>query len=203
MKHQVPPRPWMKPTETSRHLVHDVERKQRHSGIILCCPACFTPHPHTALLKTCIAKNTWSWTSQKNLATRPPSIQVRKCPDQWVVTNCCWLGPVWATQFLPLYFLLIFFTWNTAFTKAYFSFYTFFSISSLHCLLASHSKLIKTQFRNQSILRSSDENSLPGQFTAGQPWLSSPQGTLAPIVAMGTCRRHGLSSHKSLAVHTL
>lgn len=51
--------------------------------------------------------------------------------------------------------LLFFFTLSNCFHASPFHFYTTFSMSSLHCLLTSW---IKTQFRNWSILRSSNAN---------------------------------------------
>lgn len=103
-----------------------------------------------------------------------------QCSDQWVLTHCCWWGPVWATQFLPLFPPSIFALGTLLSQKPILV--SAHSISSLHCLLASHSKWIKTQFRNWSILRSSDENAAckdnslqvsPGSRLPREPWSPS------------------------------
>lgn len=182
MKHQVPPRPWPNTCwniqESSSWCVEKTKAFEYYTLL-----SSLLHHPPTLTL------HSWKLRLQSTHDPDPPSKTwpqghlpygwASQCPDQWVLTHCCWLGPVWATQFLSRFFSFYFCTWNTAFTKAHFSFYVLFSISSLHCLLTSHSKWIKNQFRNWSILRSSDENAAwevnllqvdPGSHFPREPW---------------------------------
>lgn len=109
------------------------------------------------LLKSFVMSHTRSWLSQKNLARRQPFIEVRISvsesvhPDTLLLVRPT-LGNTVLSNFFPSCF---FFTLSNCFHASLFHFYTTFSMSSLHCLLTSW---IKTQFRNWSILRSSDAN---------------------------------------------
>lgn len=136
-----------------------------------------------------MVKHTCSWPSQKTQDSRA-SIQMRISvsgsagPNSLLVVRASLGYTVLAPSFPSTVLLGILLSSGPL-----------FSISSLRCLLTSHSKWIEILFRNKSIFRK--QCSLPGQLIAMQPWLSPLQGALCCLVATSTCRRHRLSLQKS------
>lgn len=126
--------------------------RENKGTYIICCQTCLLPAP----------QHCWNPLSQVihdpvcPRKTWPEGCLSKRWGSQWqyhcILTHCCWSGN---TALAMFFFPSCFCTWSNCFHESLFHFYTIFSVSSLHCLLTS---CIKTQFRNWSILRSSEAN---------------------------------------------